>query len=205
VPIANPLSESFAILRPSLIPGLIATVAHNRKRQRRDVRVFEIGSKFSRSSGERRSIGYSWTGSALSEHWSNSSRDVDFFDIKTVSEKICEVLDIQTQMQSTHEKWLVPGRSVTLLQDGVALGIFGQLLPSIAESFGLPDDPVYIAEIELDTTEGPTADRNIKVESLPRFPAITRDVSILVDETLAAAKLIDIKELGLLRARRLCQ
>ena len=189
VPIANPLSESFAILRPSLIPGLIATVAHNRRRQRRDVRVFEIGSKFSRSSGERRSVGYSWTGSAISEHWSNSSRDVDFFDIKTVSEKICEVLDIQTQMQSAHEKWLVPGRSVTLLQDGVALGIFGQLLPSIAESFGLPDDPVYVAEIELDTTEAPAADRNIKVESLPRFPAITRDVSILVDETIAAAQL----------------
>ena len=189
VPIANPLSESFAVLRPSLIPGLIATVAYNRRRQRRDVRVFEVGSKFSRTSGERRSIGCSWTGSAIPEHWSNRSRDVDFFDIKTVSEKICEVLGTQAQIKPAHKEWLASERSVTLLQNGAELGVFGQLLPSIAESFGLPDDPVYVAEIELDTTEVHITDRNIRIESLPRFPSTTRDVSVLVDETLAAEQL----------------
>jgi phenylalanyl-tRNA synthetase beta chain len=62
VPIANPLSESFAVLRPSLIPGLIDAVAHNRRRERRDVRLFEIGSAFSAADGEMRRVALAWTG-----------------------------------------------------------------------------------------------------------------------------------------------
>ena len=54
VPIANPLSETFAVLRPSALPGLVDAVAHNRRREQRDVRLFEIGARFSRAGGERR-------------------------------------------------------------------------------------------------------------------------------------------------------
>ena len=58
VPIANPLSETFAVLRPSLVPGLLDAAAHNRRRQQRDVRLFEVGNRFSRHGGERRSIAF---------------------------------------------------------------------------------------------------------------------------------------------------
>ena len=64
IPIANPLSESFAVLRPSVLPGLIDAVAHNRRREQRDVRLFEIGARFSRDRGERRSLACAWTGTA---------------------------------------------------------------------------------------------------------------------------------------------
>ena len=64
VPIANPLSETFAVLRPSILPGLVGAVAHNRRREQRDVQLFEIGARFSRARGERRALACAWTGSS---------------------------------------------------------------------------------------------------------------------------------------------
>ena len=62
VAIANPLSENFGVLRPSCLPGLVDAVAHNRHREQRDVRLFEIGARFTRSAGERRAIAAVWAG-----------------------------------------------------------------------------------------------------------------------------------------------
>jgi phenylalanyl-tRNA synthetase beta chain len=111
VPIANPLSENFAVLRPSALPGLIDAVAHNRRRERRDVRLFEIGARFSRTRGERRAVACAWTGLASSEHWSGTGRDVDFFDMKAVVERVCEVAGVAVQTTPHRTPWLVPGRS----------------------------------------------------------------------------------------------
>ncbi len=84
VPIANPLSESFAVLRPSVLPGLVAAVAHNRRREQRDVRLFEIGARFSRARGERRSLAFAWTGAVGADHWSGGTRPIDYFDVQGV-------------------------------------------------------------------------------------------------------------------------
>src|SRR5262249_4771518 len=89
VPIANPLSASFDTLRASLLPGLVDAVARNRRHGRRDVALFEIGTRFS-SAGETRGIGIAWTGSATPEHWSGAPREVDFFDVKGAIELLCE-------------------------------------------------------------------------------------------------------------------
>ncbi len=69
--IANPLSENFAVLRPSLLPGLIDSCAHNRRRGRRDVRLFETGSRFT-ASGEGRGVGIAWSGGTSPLHWTAS-------------------------------------------------------------------------------------------------------------------------------------
>ena len=70
VGIANPLSETFAVLRPSLVPGLLDGIGHNRRREQPDVRLFEIGARFSRAAGERRAFAFAWTGAADPPHWS---------------------------------------------------------------------------------------------------------------------------------------
>jgi phenylalanyl-tRNA synthetase beta chain len=83
--------------------------------------------------------------------------------------------------------WLVAGQSAALKADGVRIGVLGQLAPAIAESHGLPaHDPVYVVEIDLDAADvaAPAAER--RVEPLPRYPSVTRDISVLLDETLAA-------------------
>jgi phenylalanyl-tRNA synthetase beta chain len=187
VPIANPLSENFAVLRPSALPGLIDAVAHNRRREQRDVRLFEIGARFSRARGERRSLACAWTGAAVSEHWSGGARDVDFFDIKAVVERVADALRIDVRTDVHGEGWLVAGRSAAVMADGVRIGVLGQLAPAIAEAHGLPvQDAVYVAEIDLDEAEAAAPKDEGRIEPLPRYPSVTRDISMLIDETLAA-------------------
>jgi phenylalanyl-tRNA synthetase beta chain len=199
VGITNPLSENFAVLRPSALPGLVGAVAHNRRREQKDVRLFEIGASFSRSSGERRAIACAWTGSIGAEHWSGGARDVDFFDMKGVVERIGEAFRVEVRTDTHREPWLVPGRTASILarlralRSGeagheVRIGVMGQLMPAIAEEQGLPQgDAVYVAEIDLDAAEAIAAKTEIQVEPLPRYPSVTRDISILVDDTLPAA------------------
>ena len=187
VPIANPLSENFGVLRPSVIPGLVTAVAHNRRREQRDVRLFEIGARFLRSNGERRAVACAWTGAGTVAHWSGGARDVDFFDMKGTVERICQALRVTAETAPHQETWLVPGRTALLRNGNTTLGVFGQLAPAIAEAHGLPGaDPLYVAEIDLDAADGVASRGTISVEPLPRYPSVTRDVSILIDEALTA-------------------
>jgi phenylalanyl-tRNA synthetase beta chain len=185
VPIANPLSESFAVLRPSVLPGLVAAVAHNRRREQRDVRLFEIGARFSRSRGERRSLAFAWTGAVGADHWSGGTRPIDYFDVQGVVERVCQSLRVDARMDGVAEPWLVPGRGAAIVSDGVRIGTMGLLTSSIVEQHALAaSDAIYVAEIDLDSV--PLAGDDLQVEALPRYPSITRDISILVADTLAA-------------------
>ena len=188
VPIANPLSENFAVLRPSALPGLVDAVAHNRRREQKDIRLFEIGNRFSRAAGERRAIACAWTGGGTVEHWSGAARDVDFFDIKGVVSRVCEAVGVKTTIEPHREPWLAAGRSAAVLSNGARIGLLGQLAPSIAERHGVPaSEPVYVAEIDLDAAEEASRGARVTIEPLARFPSVTRDISILVDDTLASA------------------
>jgi phenylalanyl-tRNA synthetase beta chain len=188
VPIANPLSENFAVLRPSALPSLVDAVAHNRRREQRDVRLFEVGARFSRARGESRSIACAWTGAAATEHWGGGARDVDFFDIKGVAELIGKALRLEVRTEPLRENWLVAGRSAAVMADGTRIGAVGQLAPAIAEAHGLPsNDAVYVAEIDLDAADRAAPKDDPRIEPLPRYPSVTRDISMLIDDTLAAA------------------
>jgi phenylalanyl-tRNA synthetase beta chain len=194
VPIANPLSENFSVLRPSALPGLVDAVSHNRRREQRDVRLFEIGNRFSRSVGERRAVACAWTGVASGDHWSrlrNASAgqgDVDFFDIKGVAERICETFRLDARTEVHNEPWLVAGRSAAVIAGDVQVGSIGLLTAAIAEAHGLPaGESVYVAELDLDALERAAASKSLRVEPLPRYPSVTRDISILVDDTLPSA------------------
>ena len=187
VPIANPLSENFAVLRPSALPGLVDAVAHNRRREQRDVRLFEIGNRFTRGAGERRAVACVWTGTAGSDHWGGGAREVDFFDLKGIAERIAQVARVDVRAEPYREGWLVPGRTAAVLTNNTRVGVIGQLAPAIAERHGLtPGEAVYAAEIDLDALETAAAGE-LRYEPLPKYPSVVRDVSILVDDTVAAA------------------
>ncbi len=187
VPIANPLSENFAVLRPSALPGLIAAVAHNRRREQRDVRLFEIGARFSRAAGERRAVACAWIGSIGGDHWSGGTRDVDFFDMKGVVDRVCAAFGVEPRTEALTAGWLVSGRSAAVLSGASHVGVLGLLAPAVAGQHGLePLDQVYVAEIDLDALEAVAGTNDRRVVPLPRKPSVTRDISILIDETLRA-------------------
>jgi phenylalanyl-tRNA synthetase beta chain len=169
------------------------------------VRLFEIGTRFSRA-GETRAAAVAWTGLATSEHWSGSQRAVDFFDVKGVAEQLCMAMDVTPTFTPADHGHLVKGRTADVHVDGHLVGVMGQLDPALAEGRDLPaDDPVWVAEFDLDAlTSRVSAPRFAR--ALPRHPWVIRDVSILVDDTLSAetvrgtirsaapATLVDIRE-----------
>ncbi len=186
VPIANPLSETFAVLRPSILPGLVGAVAHNRRREQRDVQLFEIGARFSRARGERRALACAWTGSVGGDHWSGGTRAVDYFDMQGVVERVCQSLRVEVQMEPLLESWLVPGRGAAILAGGTRIGSLGQLASSIVEQHDVPvSDAIFVAELDLESV--PAIEDDLEVEPLPRHPSVTRDISMLVADTLPAA------------------
>jgi len=187
VPLAYPLSQNFAVLRPSLLPGLVESVAHNRRHDTRDVRLFEIGACFSPTRGEHHRLAIALTGAGVPEHWGGGQRPVDFYDAKGVVERIGEALRLPLAFTEADAPYLAPGRAAACAAGGVSVGILGQLIPAQSERRGLlGSDEIYVAEFDLDAIDRlvPAADR--QVEPLPRFPSIVRDISIVIDEGLHA-------------------
>ena len=195
--IANPLSEKFAVLRPSLLPGLVDACAHNRRRERKDIRLFEAGSRFTRE-GEGRAVAFAWCGAADGPHWSASSRAVDFFDAKGAVEAICEAAGVAAEFAPADARYLAAGQATEVRArsadaDGreakpLVLGVAGKLIPAIAEARGFPAaEDVFVAELDLDALALASVGTDRLVDSLPRHPSIVRDISMLVDDTLPAA------------------
>ena len=186
VPVANPLSAKFDVLRPSLLPGLLDSLAHNRRHGRRDVALYEIGARFTTTAGESRGVALAWTGH-LEEHWSAAPRLVDFFDVKGVVETLCAALAVSPTLAAVTVAYLVPGQTAALTLKGETIGLLGQVLPLLAERAGAPkQDAVYVAEIDLDALERHRTPGTEWVMPLPRYPFVVRDLSIVVPDALPA-------------------
>ena len=189
--IANPLSAKFDTMRPSLVPGLVDAVAHNRRHGRRDVRLFEIGTRFT-PEGETRGVAVAWTGGGDGEHWSGAAREVDFFDVKGVAEHLSDALGVSVRAEPVREAFMVAGRAAAIVvADGPArgarVGLAGQIAPSVADARGLPrQDAVYVAELDLDQLSRARTAASDATRPLPRHPFVVRDLSIVVSAALPA-------------------
>ena len=191
IAIANPLSAKFDTLRPSLLPGLVDAVAHNHRHGRRDVRLFEIGTRFA-AGGETRGVAVAWTGAAAGEHWSGGARGVDFFDVKGVAERLASALGVELRFESAVAPFLVPGQAASIHASEPALsnaiGLAGQVTPSLADARGVPrQEPLFVLELDLDALSRAHANGSDAAQTLPRHPFVVRDLSIVVSDTLPAA------------------
>lgn len=191
VALANPLSAKFDTLRPSLLPGLVDAVAHNRRHGRRDVRIFEIGTRFDRH-GETRAVAIAWTGNAGDDHWSGGARDVDVYDLTGAIEQLSAALNVPTRCEPGREPYLVDGQAARVViadgrSPGVVAGHVGVLPPAIADARGLPrQDRVVVAELDLDRLWHARRVGGETTAALPRYPFVVRDLSIVVPDTLPA-------------------
>jgi phenylalanyl-tRNA synthetase beta chain len=186
VAVANPLSAKFDALRVSLIPGLVDAVAHNRRHGRRDVALFEVGSRFA-PEGESRGVALAWTGAAAPEHWSHPPREVDLFDLKGIVERLCTLVGVDVRFAPITEPFLVAGQAAQVVAGDVAVGLIGLVAPPIVESRGAPrQDKVFVAELNLDQLAALSTPPDDLVRPLPRFPSVVRDLSMVVADTLPA-------------------
>ena len=192
VAVANPLSEKYAVLRPSLLPGLIDAAAHNRRREHHDVRLFETGTRFS-TAGETRSVAGVWCGAGAPLHWSAAARPADFYDVKGLVDALGTALTLELEFEAVPSHYFVDGRAAAVnfrLKQSVwrRFGLLGQIAPTVLETRGFPaSEALYAFELDLDGVAGVQHGDDLRAESLPRFPSVVRDVSVLLDSTLPAA------------------
>ncbi|MCC6163198.1 MAG: phenylalanine--tRNA ligase subunit beta [Acidobacteria bacterium] len=197
IAIANPLSELFAVLRPWVLPGVIDSLSHNRRREHRDIRLFELGTRFTDAHGETHGVAVAWTGAAAPEHWSRSGRPVDVYDVIGVVARIGDVLRTPLTLEPADHAAFMPGRAARVVRADaggrVDVGWVGQLAPALAEARGLPGaDPVFVAEVDLDLAAPDHApDWQAVMAPLPRHPSVVRDLSIVVPADLPAVRVRD--------------
>ena len=200
VRIANPLSEKFAVLRPALVPGLLDALIHNRRRERRDIRLFEIGRRFTAADGETSGFAVALTGAAVPRHWSGGERPTDLFDAIGLVDRVCDAFGVTPAYEPADDRsTLVADRAAAVratardAAEPVQLGHVGQLSPTIAQARGLPaDDAIYVAELDLAAMARAGVDRRRMVaRPLPRYPSIVRDLAVVIDAALPAATVRD--------------
>ena len=213
VRLANPLSADMDLLRPSLLPGLLASLRHNLSRQVNDVALFEVGRIFlKRAAGvapadpsrpeaggtlhEERHLAIALTGQRAAPFWKGDDREArfDISDLKGLVEEFLEQFGVRgvTYTRRPDSTALFLESAAIQLGGKLPLGEMGQVLPPIGKQYDLRD-PVFLAELNLDQL---LARRNAakSFKPLPQFPAIRRDVAMLVpeatthDAVLAAAK-----------------
>ena len=187
VRLANPLSSDMDQLRPSLLPGLLQALRHNVSRKNYDAALFEVGRVFLQANGrvrEERRVAIALTGQRALPFWSGEEREAkfDIHDLKGRLEDFLEHFGLRgVTFTRRAESTALLLESATLSLGGkLVLGEAGQLLPGLAKKYDLRDS-VLLAELNLDLL---LARRNPAkaFKPLPQFPAIRRDVAMLVPE-----------------------
>lgn len=201
VALANPLSAEFAVMRPSLLPGLVEALRRNRARQQDRVRLFEIGRTFT-PAGEIDRIAAVATGTAHPESWGLPRRPLDFFDVKGDLEQLLGLARRTCAFEPAAVDWLHPGRSAALVVDGVVVGRVGALHPRLTRALDVDDD-VYVFECDLE----PLSKRPVPRAGEPsRQPSVRRDLAVVVADAVPWSRIADLvaKSAGpLLRELRL--
>jgi phenylalanyl-tRNA synthetase beta chain len=186
VPLANPLSADLAVMRPSLLPGLIEALRHNRARQQERVRLFEVARVFAAGDPpvETPSLAIVASGTAGAEQWGEPSRVLDFHDLKGDFDALI-AWGGEPQRWSVHADglpaWLHPGRGARVARDGETVGYLGALHPQLAKALDLGAD-VHVLEVALEPL---LARRLPKAQPVPRFPMVRRDIAVDLPEEIS--------------------
>jgi phenylalanyl-tRNA synthetase beta chain len=185
VPLANPLSADLAVMRPSLLPGLVETLRHNRARQQERVRLFEVARVFGAGDPpvETPSLAMVACGAARAEQWGEPSRQLDFHDLKGELDALV-AWGGEPLRWSVHADqlpgWLHPGRGARVARDGVTVGYLGALHPQLASTLDLGPD-VHVMELTLELL---LTRRLPRAQPVPRFPVVRRDIAVDLPETV---------------------
>jgi len=194
VRLINPISEERTVLRHTLLPGLLRTLRAN-LRFRERVAIFEVGKVFLPRPGEAlpeepRRIGIALTGPRDPASWLPVDRGrMDFFDLKGIVEALLERLHIPgVAFERAEHPSLHPGRGAEVKAGGRSLGILGELHPLVRRAWELPDQPVLIAELDLEALQALAPIAHV-FEAVPRVPPVVEDLAFIVPESVPAAAL----------------
>lgn len=185
--VKNPLNEYQVVLRPSLVPGLVAAASRNACAGVQSIRLFEIGRVFSAEGVEERTHWAVVMGGRCGGDWRNPSvRDVDLFDLKGIVEAVLGDRLEWVPVQGSGEL----GLEVEIRFEGKRIGSAGWFRPSAARALDIPG-ALLAAELDLETWLGRSGSTRVYRE-LPRFPAVTRDVAFVVDRAVSNQRILEV-------------
>jgi phenylalanyl-tRNA synthetase beta chain len=189
--------ENWTRMRASLVPGLLESVRRNFNHGNRDLKLFEVGRVFAESSvdgqlpKEQEAFALALTGGVVDEGHAVPYRDLDFYDLKAAIETACDAIRIPPlQFEAAEAAHLRPGQTSRIMLDGRQVGWAGRLAESIAALHKFRQ-PVFVAELDL-TTLLASGEEAARYAPLPRFPAVHRDVSLIVDRRVTLADVLSL-------------
>ena len=193
VRLTNPIVVDRAVMRQSLLPGVIETAGANIRHTDR-LAFFEIGSVFLPLPGEvlpaePRRLALLMTGPREPAGWQKGDRDpMDFFDVKGVVEQLAEALSLlELDFEPGAHDGLRPGRTAVVRLHGESAGWVGELHPVVAERFDLKGPCVAVAELDLDRLLARSVDRH-PIRPVPVYPPIKEDLAVILDREVPVAR-----------------
>lgn len=197
VTLRNPLREDQSVLRTSMVGGLLDAAARNIARRVTDVHLFELGAVYlpkslpvSELPAEPRRIGILMTGGLPRRTWGDKPGAASFYELKGVVEQLLESCRLEAEYEPSQEPFFHPGRQAAVVVDGVALGIIGEIHPRAAAAYDMDGHRLYVAELDADALAEKAADQ-VMFTPLPRFPAVQRDMALLVPYSVPAARVVE--------------
>lgn len=197
VELLNPLNADQSVMRRSIVPGLLRSVAYNQSRGVANVQLYEVGTVFfaregKKSPKERTYVAGVLAGSMGESGWNVRPEAFDFFDAKGVVESLARELALPKlrfkALSADEAPWLQPGRAAQVLSGGTELGWVGEIHPLAAQAFEA-QPPVAAFELKLEALEKSARPARDYVE-VPTFPAVNVDVAFVVDEDVSHEKLM---------------
>ncbi|MFO7773717.1 MAG: phenylalanine--tRNA ligase subunit beta [Dehalococcoidia bacterium] len=196
--VANPMTREQEYLRTNLRAGILATLAHNQKFEPAGIRLFEMGKVFLPNNPpviasdakqsrvekelpqEKEMLCAVLSGPRLDLSWHTDKEMLDFFDAKGVVENLLHQSGLKANFDFSDDETLFPGREAHISVDDDKVGIVGELHPKVAQAFELSGS-VYLVEVDLEKLLTKVSGRK-EYQPVPRFPRVTRDIALVVDE-----------------------
>ena len=194
--LANPMSVQQEYLRTTLRGSLLSTLAANRLHQEGSVTIFESGRVYLPRDGslpeEREIVAGVLSGPRWESHWLSGEGALGYYDAKGTVEGLLEELGLAATYEPSEDPVLHPGKCASVRADDVHLGTVGEVHPSVLEDFGIEKGPVAIFELDIADLLGAMPQDRAGYRPLNRFPSATRDLSVIVEHGIPAAKVESI-------------
>ncbi|MDA0690832.1 MAG: phenylalanine--tRNA ligase subunit beta [Nitrospinae bacterium] len=191
----NPLSNEWATMRTSLIPGLLSTAARNLSKGQKPVKIFELGDIYFKGASEKPAVEKTCfsalvVGAYEPDVWKAQTKSYDFFDLKGSLETVLSQLKLSVEFYSSPSLFLTPGKSVDCFIAGRKIGYFGEVSSNLIRQWDI-GRPAYVFEIDFGQVVEALPDRP-RFVPIPKFPETYRDISLIVDEGLPSKEIHDL-------------
>jgi phenylalanyl-tRNA synthetase beta chain len=196
--ILNPLSEDQAVMRTSLMPGILETMRYNMARQIKNLQIFEIGKIFLKTDQqalprEPEILIALWTGARTDTSWHSRENPCDFYDIKGAVEALTHTLKLDgirfSALADDACEYTKPGHTARIMASDLAIGLVGEIHPGVRDAYDLKQT-AFIFELDLEKIAG-LIPQTLNSKPIPRYPAIYRDITIIVDRGLETQSVLE--------------